>query len=158
MCDYCEPSHGRKMGQLRNRKIWNDRLNRNYRIRIGKSWKGNKFKNHKLMLFSHQLFVASLSIDYCPFCGRRLQGYVESLVDKDFDMVAEKTDSHTNEIGYELVQLSKDIYAKRDVEQFCKRHDELLEQLNALKSYVLSNRKIIEDWGEKQDERLQENS
>lgn len=72
MCRCCEPSHRRKMPYFRIRKIWNDRKNRNYSIRIGKTWKGNKYKDYRLMLFEHGLFVATLKIQYCPFCGRKL--------------------------------------------------------------------------------------
>ncbi|MGM0217685.1 hypothetical protein [Enterococcus sp. AZ126] len=74
MCDHCEPSQGRKFKRLNNRRIWNDRTNRNYKIRIGKSWKGNKYQNHRLMLFEHGVFVSSVRIEYCPFCGRKLHG------------------------------------------------------------------------------------
>lgn len=76
----------------------------------------------------------------------------------NFDTVAEKVDSQTNEIGYELIQLNDDIYAKRDVDQFYKRHQEIFRQLRELKTFVVENEEVIKDWGEKQDERLQANS
>lgn len=72
MCSYCEPSHKREMQQFSNRRIYKDRYNRNYKMRIGKSWKGTKYKQHRLMLFAHDLFVATIKINYCPFCGRKL--------------------------------------------------------------------------------------
>lgn len=71
-CDYCEPAHNRKMQKLNNVKAGNRRENLSYQVRIGKSWKGHKYKNHRLMLFSHGSLESTMKINYCPLCGRKL--------------------------------------------------------------------------------------
>lgn len=69
MCQYCELSHGRKVIRIRI-KIPNG-----YYIliaKIGKSWRGHKFKDHRLMI-DEGAGIGSIKINYCPFCGRKLK-------------------------------------------------------------------------------------
>lgn len=69
MCQYCEPSHGRKMIRIR---IKTPNGYYNLIAKIGKSWRGWKFKDHRLMI-DEGSGIGSIKINYCPFCGRKLK-------------------------------------------------------------------------------------
>lgn len=69
MCQYCEPAHKRRVIRIRIK------IPHGYYIltaKIGKSWHGQKFKDHRLMI-DEGAGVGSIRISYCPFCGRRLK-------------------------------------------------------------------------------------
>lgn len=72
MCERCEPSHKREMPYMRskNRPGFSKQT---FRVRIGKGLNGDKYKKHQLMLLDRAGIVASIKIEYCPFCGRKLE-------------------------------------------------------------------------------------
>jgi hypothetical protein len=45
-------------------------------VRIGKGWKGDKYKKHQFLLLDRAGVVAHIKIEYCPFCGRKLGGNI----------------------------------------------------------------------------------
>ena len=72
-CKICEPSHGRRYIKLRKLKGFITDNYLNYSLRVGKGFKGAKFKKHKLMLLDNGEVCAHVEINYCPICGRKLK-------------------------------------------------------------------------------------
>ncbi|WP_301420056.1 hypothetical protein [Mammaliicoccus lentus] len=72
-CKVCEPSHGRKYIRLRKLKSFITNHYLDYTLRVGKGYKGAKFKKHKLMLLDRGEVCAHVDINYCPMCGRKLK-------------------------------------------------------------------------------------
>lgn len=72
-CKVCEPSHGRRYVRLRKLKGFITDHYLDYTLRVGKGYKGAKFKKHKLMLLDRGEVCAHVDINYCPMCGRKLK-------------------------------------------------------------------------------------
>lgn len=72
-CKVCEPSHGRRYVRLRKLKGFITDHYLDYTLRVGKGYKGAKFKKHKLMLLYRGKVCAHVNINYCPMCGRKLK-------------------------------------------------------------------------------------
>lgn len=72
-CKVCEPSHGRRYIRLRKLKSFITDHYLDYTLRVGKGYKGTKFRKHKLMLLDRGEVCAHVDINYCPMCGRKLK-------------------------------------------------------------------------------------
>lgn len=72
-CKICEPSHGRRYIRLRKLKSFITDHYLDYTLRVGKGYKGAKFRKHKLMLLDRGEVCAHVDINYCPMCGRKLK-------------------------------------------------------------------------------------
>lgn len=72
-CKVCEPAHGRRYVRLRKLKGFITDHYLDYTLRVGKGYKGTKFKKHKLMLLDRGEVCAHVNINYCPICGRKLK-------------------------------------------------------------------------------------
>ncbi|WP_049319288.1 hypothetical protein [Mammaliicoccus sciuri] len=72
-CKVCEPAHGRRYIRLRKLKSFITDHHLDYTLRVGKGYKGAKFRKHKLMLLDRGEVCAHVDINYCPMCGRKLK-------------------------------------------------------------------------------------
>lgn len=72
-CKVCEPAHGRRYLRLRKLKGFITDHYLDYTLRVGKGYKGAKFRKHKLMLLDRGEVCAHVNIYYCPMCGRKLK-------------------------------------------------------------------------------------
>lgn len=72
-CKVCEPAHGRRYVRLRKLKGFITDHYLDYTLRVGKGYKGAKFKKHKLMLLDRGEVCAHVNINFCPMCGRKLK-------------------------------------------------------------------------------------
>lgn len=72
-CKVCEPAHGRRYIRLKKLKSFITDHYLDYTLRVGKGYKGAKFKKHKLMLLDRGEVCAHVNINYCPMCGRKLK-------------------------------------------------------------------------------------
>lgn len=74
-CEYCTTTTKRKRKTMWGFKYPFSKSGRlyGYAIKIGSSFGGSKFKTPRLMLFYGKYLHATIKIQYCPFCGQKLQ-------------------------------------------------------------------------------------